>query len=373
MQLSTTDEIRSIGLDAFVARYAMIVRRHREFPNLVFLKYNQIESPLNEPAVQECRGLILDEADDWRVVSFPFKKFFNHGEPNAGTIDWQVARVYEKLDGSLCTLYWYAGAWRVATNGLPDAGGPVGARGGTFGELFWDVWRKSGYRLPERDTGSCYMFELLTPWNRVIVPQKSSRLVLLGARDLSTGKEQRPEPIAQAHGWDCIQSLAMDSINACVAAAESLDPMSQEGYVVCDGEFRRVKIKSPRYVALAYLKETVSTRRLLEIIRTGESEEFLTYFPEWRPAYDHVRLAYDELCASIEAAWNCLKGIPDRKSFAAQAMKTRCPGALFAMLDGQCDSARPYLAAATIQAVERVVKIDATEIERLLAQTESSE
>ena len=35
-------------------------------------------------------------------------------------IDWGTARVYEKLDGSLMTLYRYGGAWQVASSGLPD-------------------------------------------------------------------------------------------------------------------------------------------------------------------------------------------------------------------------------------------------------------
>ena len=36
-----------------------------------------------------------------------YVKFFNHGESNADIIDWKTARVYEKLDGSIITMYWY--------------------------------------------------------------------------------------------------------------------------------------------------------------------------------------------------------------------------------------------------------------------------
>jgi len=54
-----------------------------------------------------CRGIILDAEDDWRVVSLPYVKFFNYGESYADkTLDWTTAKVYEKLDGSMVTLYW---------------------------------------------------------------------------------------------------------------------------------------------------------------------------------------------------------------------------------------------------------------------------
>jgi hypothetical protein len=106
-----------------MARFAVRAKRHGKHSNLVQLKYSQIGSPMHEPIVQECRGLVLDEAERWRVVCRAYDKFFNIGEPNATEIDWPAARVYEKLDGSLMTLYRYGGAWHVASSGVPDASG----------------------------------------------------------------------------------------------------------------------------------------------------------------------------------------------------------------------------------------------------------
>lgn len=66
--------------------------------DLVMFKYDQTRSDLSIPLVQECRGLILD-ANTFEVVSFPFVKFFNYGEPLAVDIDWSSAQVTQKLDG----------------------------------------------------------------------------------------------------------------------------------------------------------------------------------------------------------------------------------------------------------------------------------
>src|SRR4051794_21524704 len=140
--------LRSGGsLAELESRYAIAAKRHVRFPNLVMLKYSQINSPMAEPIVQDCRGIILDEADDWRVVSYPYRKFFNHGEPNAAAIDWPSARVFDKLDGSLMTLYRYAEKWQVASSGLPDADGPVFGHGLSFARLFWQTWASLGYQL----------------------------------------------------------------------------------------------------------------------------------------------------------------------------------------------------------------------------------
>lgn len=58
---------------------------------------------------QECRGLILDEDDNWKAICYPYKKFFNYNEPlgKAIKMNWTDVNVYEKIDGSLATLYLY--------------------------------------------------------------------------------------------------------------------------------------------------------------------------------------------------------------------------------------------------------------------------
>ncbi|WP_445240384.1 RNA ligase [Microcoleus vaginatus] len=98
--------LRQHGLETLSETYHIKVTRHRQYPDLVCLKYSQIESPLGEKIVQQCRGIILDSSQDWQIVSYPYDKFFNYGEIHAAAIDWRNAKVYEKLDGfSDCTVF----------------------------------------------------------------------------------------------------------------------------------------------------------------------------------------------------------------------------------------------------------------------------
>lgn len=362
--LETLKFIRTEGLTALCERFHITVKRHGVYPNLVQLKYSQIDSPMGERIVQECRGLILDEADDWRVVAFPYTKFFNHGEGHAAPIDWSTAKVYEKLDGSLMTLYYYRDKWHVASSGLPDAGGPVcGAYPGTFADLFWQTWNALGYQLPVPMTDTpfetCFMFELMTPYNRIVCKQGASRIVLHGVRVCEPDYEEcPPEAWAPKFGWECVRTFPLGTFDDCLASVQTIDPMDGEGYVVCDAVFNRVKVKSPQYVALAHLKDGFSLRRLLEIVRANESSEFLAHFPEWTDAYDKVRTAFDALCGEVESAFAALRYIPERKAFALKATQTRCPSALFALKDGKAASARDFFANCTTQALERVIGID---------------
>lgn len=336
-------------------RYGIGAKRHGEFPNLVMLKYNQIDSPMSEPLVQECRGLILDEADGWRVISFPFRKFFNAHEGNAATIDWPTAKVYEKLDGSLMTLYWYRDAWRVASSGMPDASGPVNDSSMTFADLFWATWSGMDLVLPRR-TRCCFMFELMTPHNRVIVPHVERKLSLIGARSLGDGLHELDCALPAAeNGWPCVSSFPLTCLDDCISAAKELRAMECEGFVVCDDEYRRIKIKSPQYVALAHMKDQFSARRMLEVVRANESEEFLGYFPEMRPIYQDVKDRFGKLCDEVESDYARLRNILNQKDFAIEAVKTRCSSALFAIRAGKAKTAREFFATATLQSVERAI------------------
>jgi hypothetical protein len=356
MKLLIQEYLSSHSLAELESAFAIPAKRHREFSNLIMLKYSQINSPMSEPVVQQCRGIILDEASDWAVVSYPFDKFFNYGEPNAAAIDWPHATVYEKLDGSLMTLYWYRDQWRVASSGTPDAGGWAHESGITFAELFWRTWNAMGYMLP-KDTSRCYMFELMTPENRVIIPHAAARLVLIGVRDLVHFSEHDHAPVAADYGWQAVNAYPLATLQDCVTAASKLTGLDGEGFVVRDTGFRRIKVKSPQYVALSHMKDTLSPRSMLEVIRKNESDEFLNYFPEIRPVYESVKAKYDQLCAELDAEYAAKKHIESQKDFALAIRSSRCSSALFALRNKKAATLRDFFAEATQQSVERALGI----------------
>lgn len=350
------------------AEYGVGHRWHPRYPNLLLVKYSQIDSPMGEKIVQECRGLILDRDNGFRPVNRPFGKFFNYGEGHAEDIDWGTARVQEKMDGSLCTIWFYQGEWHVSTTGSPDAGGGVGDFPFSFRELFWRTFQELGYEVPrEHERDLCFMFELTSKYNRIVVVHDQPALTLLAVRSRVDGSELDPN-LFQGR-YKVVQHFPLSSFKEVLGTFPSLDPIRQEGYVVVDGNFNRVKVKHPGYVALHHLKEGATTKNFLEIIRSGETE-FLTYFPEWTEEFTAVRNSYTELVLHLETEYERIKGIPVQKDFALEAGKTRHPGTLFNIRRGYVKTVRESLAICPINALMAVLGLKEQNKEQKQGKTE---
>lgn len=320
-------------LGDLVQSYTIKAKRHGKYENLVLLKYG-IEAAFMNPMVRECRGIILDEANGWAVVSRAFDKFGNHGEGYVPEIDWSTARVQEKLDGSLCVLYHYDGAWHVATSGTPDASGEVHGAGGTFAEYFWRTFKAEGGKLDGLPTNLCFAFELMGPDNRIVVVHEKPWMRLLAVRDRDTHEQAWPEQWAALVGIPAVRSFPLTSLDEILASFEAISPVSQEGYVVVDGQFNRVKLKHPGYVALHHAKDGMGPKAFVEIARTGEVGEVVAAFPEFRPLIDAARAKYEALVSAVKADYERFKHHETQKAFALDVKDLPHSAALFQMRKG---------------------------------------
>lgn len=352
--------------------------------NLVMFKYDQIESDMSLPIVQECRGLILD-FDTNEIVSFPFKKFFNAGETNAAEIDWKSCYVTEKLDGSLIKLTRIGDNILWSTNGTIDAfKAPlveqIGCIAKSFGELAWYAILENYCKARDLSVSDCidpdivkdwlksiikpgytYMFELTSPYNKVVVTWHKTELHFIGCRDNTTGQEIFFGDHELSKIFDTPKVFPLRSVDECVKAASELD-VNAEGYVVVDNKFNRVKIKSPTYVSLHHMRNNgvLSYERGLEIVRGNEIGEVLTYFPEFKEHLDAIKVKYDEYVASLEESasklnewirangynaqhWWIEAGGQKRKDVAIFITKNfKVPGVGFALLDNKVKSVKEW-------------------------------
>ncbi len=346
--LTTQQRLRQHGLDRFIADHAVKIKRHTVHPNLVLFKYNR-DADWSDTVLHECRGLILDESDNWAVVAHPFNKFFNYNEPQGRPIDWATAKVYPKLDGSLMTLYYYKSGWWCSTSGVPDAMCPVNNDESlTFDELFWESFYAA--RLQSQYTSyttrgllsvrHCYYFELTSPLNRVVVPYPDNRLTLLGVRNLDTGQELDPGDIGRELGLPHVQPLALRDIETVIEQASHITPNEGEGYVVCDAAFNRIKIKSPAYLSVAKrLNGQMNQRAMLQLILTGEVNEFIGYFPEFRDLYGETIGVLTRFKAKIQSTYGSIQDIKSQKEFAERATQYRYSTFLFALRKRKEESA----------------------------------
>lgn len=252
----------------------------------IMFKYNQFSSDFTIPLVREARGIIFRESD-WECIGHKFNKFGNWGESYCPKIDWITASVQEKVDGSLIGMF-YDNGWRICTNGTIDAFKAElnDVKYQNFGQLVLDAIRQV---FPNEhdffdmlDANCTYMFELVSPYNRVVIPYKEIKLYFLGIRDMNDGLEWNPEDSDVSYFFDIPKRYPLHSLEDVQNAANQLG-WDEEGFVVCDDKFNRVKIKSPEYVKAHFARSNgvITTERLVQIILDGEQEEFLIYASDY--------------------------------------------------------------------------------------------
>jgi hypothetical protein len=351
------------GLEKAILEFNL---KTRVYDKKVLLKYDQLSSPtlMANKEVQECRGLILEKGT-WKVMSLAFTKFFNSEEGNAHKIDWDTAHVLEKLDGSCIQVYWdwNKEQWFAATTGTAEGEGEVNNKlGTTFNQLFWNtVTEKYNFKKENLNKLLCYVFELTTPYNIVVKPHGESAATLLMVRNLLTLEEVSFEAltgIADSLGVPRVKSYDLNAKNvgALLRTFEGM-PWSDEGYVVMDANFNRVKIKNPAYVAVHGLKNKTAEYNIIEIIKTNEIEEFGAVFPDRKKEIFSLKENYDNLIEKLEFVWEELKPLKpknitpeEKKHYAKSVFEVTdkhgvkdFTGLYFGLNDGKIQTVLSYL------------------------------
>lgn len=307
--------------------------KYQRYNNYILFKYNQIESDFSNPIVKEARGII--SRDGWweYPVCRAFDKFFNIGETNAEILDWSTVQVTQKIDGSLIKV-WFNNTWHISTNGMIDAYKACysDVESCNFRDLFKEALENNNITFEEltseMEPGFTYMFELVSPKTRVVIPYDKTDLYYLGLRDNYSNAEM---PFYSVNFSLKIPTkvkkpavYSLHSVTECLKAAQNL-PWNEEGYVACDINCNRVKIKSPQYVLAHYVRNNnnVTNETLVGVAISGEQEEFLTYAEDYKEALQKVTNAVKKFKNDCVEALNNVKSkvYETRKDYALEVQK----------------------------------------------------
>lgn len=288
--------------------------------HLVTLAYDQFEASMNNPIACMCRGMVItDDAfvpsnvsesiavdvplPQARILAFPFVRFFNYGQ---GDLIFKPEKVYEKLDGSMIVMYYddHKDCWQFGTRNVPDGSNTANGGQTSFRELVLKAAAKHyGYEDPSMASshglfwnrfslvkGMTYIFELMTPENKVVVEHRDYHLYLIGARSGKNDgfQELDVDQVAASTGFDCAPSFKMkfkdnskDVLDTLVKFANMRDPLYHEGFVVLGENWQRLKIKSDAYVTYNKVHD-LSQYDILNLILTGEIDDFMAMMPEYQ-------------------------------------------------------------------------------------------
>lgn len=334
--LTVQTYLLSHTLNDLAREHGVYARFSTKNPLKFTLNYDQLEAKDADVVSQECRGLVLMTdaplgsmdvvVGSTTVLARPMTRFFNYGQGAAAEVDFDhpETRFYEKLDGTLCIVYFdpTLADWCVATRSVPDADLAMDGFGNqTFSDLFWKAFEATGgskARLEHTHRKATLLFELCTPENQIVVRYHEYRVYLLASRDTATGREYTPETWTGFLNVPAAPSYRFGSTAELLDFVSSREPSQFEGVVVCDPHFRRVKVKNAGYLALNKIKDSVakSPRAALEIVLLGQEDDVM---PLVAPHIQEHLLSLKEklrkLIHAIDEEYDRIHH-PDRKTFA---------------------------------------------------------
>lgn len=283
-----------------------------------------------------CRGLVTDDKGD--IVAKGFSKFFNmEEEKHVATNDFEI---FEKLDGSLILVFWYAGQMIVAS------------RGSFTSDYAMEAKRLLDEKYPSFKAfaypNTTYCFELIG-FEQVVVSYPESDLVLTGRF------EKDFDDVWNEINMYSSESLYLSKVKLVKrfdgldwANVKQLNWANSEGFVVRFSNGQRMKIKFEDYIKLHRSMTNLSTRGIWEALVAGEPvssilgdvpDEFYGKVHEYetmlKNQYEKLESINSVLFIGLSS-----KGY-SRKEFAARVYELTHPelpanaSVLFCMLDGK--------------------------------------
>jgi hypothetical protein len=312
---------------------------------IVFLyNYDMLKAKGGLKIENEARGLILNGAGE--IVSMSFPRFFNHNEGHAAELDWEHTNAEIKLDGTLITVYAYKGNYYIQTRGRANADGPVGQSSDTFHQRVFELFSHKfndpfgPFKANNPNEKYCWVFEYVSPDNRIVTPYDYEGLFLMAAYNKLLCSEVKPEYVDQFAAEYHFQRPPFARVTSMKDVDKLIDKMDplEEGLVLVDHRFRRVKVKNPGYLSIARVKNAgidLQPRHFADIVLKGDGKEIAGYYPEYKEILLFLEEVVTSLMKEVDTMWKLYKIAPDRKTFAENVKSHPLCHLLFLAWDGQ--------------------------------------
>lgn len=226
----------------------------------------QDSETFDSPQARECRGIVFDRHGN--IAARPLHKFFNLGEhgETADTIDTnQVARVMDKLDGSMIHTVWLDGDLYLKSKKSFD---------NAQTKMAWEWLTRSENECALAmcstlaEAGCTLIFELTSPQNRIVVAYPATQMRLLHIRRNECGTyfpSVALQAIAEINGIPLVEEPC--TVNDALATVSTME--GKEGYIIQFASGHMLKVKCPWYLQL---HRTVSFTRERDIAEAALDE-----------------------------------------------------------------------------------------------------
>lgn len=246
------------------------------------------------------------------------------------------------VHNSLIKLWWDNDEWHVATNGTIDAS-KAEVQDGENSEFpnylaLFKYASKDKIDYSKLNQHYTYMFELVSPENKVVCAYNTPTIYYLGRRNIKTlkevsyfeddclGLEKCKRPRCTVIYPKTSPKKAMAELKHKVDSLTTSDE-NFEGVVISDeGLKSRIKIKSSEYLRLSKIKGNgiLTDKKILFMIINSLDDDAIQAFPEYRPKFEKVKSQLSKWIDDINKDIKYLKSDSwnNQKEFAEWAKET---------------------------------------------------
>lgn len=276
------------------------------------------------------RGIVT--LPDGTLISRPFGKFFNLGEPEAEPIPWnEPYEITEKLDGSLIVVSFYKGDVIINSRGSFASEHAVFASDWLHTNvLSWIETSKNSSLLSSIQYTYC--FEAIFPedsYTKVINYKDKRNLTLLAIINNNTGEEISHNNMKFYIPYTEITPMyTPDNISEFINKCKSRDISEGEGIVIkFTRSNKRIKIKSDEYIRLHRVLNNFNQKTVLDGLINGDDlETIFTNIPDenykelqlWIDQFNHN---YNTIKSTSHKWADDVKSLPTRKDQSLYLLK----------------------------------------------------
>lgn len=236
------------------------------------------------------RGLILDESG--KIIARPWPKFFTLGErPETAlhNLPDEAAELSTKYDGSQIIAFFNPeeGKWRGCTRGSWD--NVQGIQATKWLQIHGD----------KLDKTLTHIFELVAPWNQIVVFYPAEDMVLTGLLNTESGEDWS---YARVREYGLARGLTSVEYKLGYPKDVNLEEkiINFEGYVARYSNGFRVKLKYAQYCFLHRIMTGYSAKGIWQSLQDGTQVDLNLMPPEFRDWFDKTKLGLLEDYRKIE-------------------------------------------------------------------------
>lgn len=344
--LPTLDEVEEICSknEAFYIKETKVQGFEIKLADYRLASYHDFFPENEDKNYSELRGLCFVNNNGTWERNILMQKFFNLGE----TLNYQledvqykkIVRIQDKADGSIINFIKLPNGNVVAKSKMSfESDQAIMAQ-----EIYDNSKELQSLVLSIMSDNKTAIFELISPFNQIVLPYNETKLVLLQIRDNASGKYLTKEAIdsyLELHNYN-VKAEEFELMPFEKLLELQLTEQNIEGWIVTLEDGQMLKIKTAWYFAAHHLTTSNITREnlLLELVLTDQLDDVLCVVQGEKKKY------LEEMSSKIQHYFNhkvteykSLRGLyfnkfrEDRKEFAMKHKNDELFNAVMKTLD----------------------------------------